>query len=117
MAHALEFCTTYQLALVVDTPVAERHVLQLNASLASHMAGADGPLQVWLERRRDEVDAHIVGVAGLAISRKTTNEDDRADVERIQAAASHILEQSCPGVDTLKGLRCPGVAVGRVSAC
>lgn len=92
LTHPLAKATTFQLALIVDTLLAERHLLQLNASLASHMVGAGGAVQTWLEARRDEVDATVVELARLALYRAdAASQDDQDDLVHIRDAASSIL--------------------------
>lgn len=85
--HPLSNATTFQLALVVDTLMAQRQLLQLHASLTTHMAGPGSDLHKWMDDRLEEIDATVRDVARVAAIRCDGSEDARADLERINCAA------------------------------
>jgi hypothetical protein len=91
--HPLAGATTFQLGLVADTLLAERQLLQLHASLASHMASAGNQTQTWLEHRIGEIDAQIVDILRMATNRDH-DEDSRDYLELMTGKVRHIMEES-----------------------
>lgn len=98
--HPLQTATTYQLAIVVDTLLAERHLLQLHASLASHMSGADNVVQSWLDARRQETDANLADIYRLLmVASIDGDEDAKADHDQALNKARAIIRENCDLID------------------
>lgn len=92
--HPLSSATTFQLALVIDTLMAERQLIQLQASLATHMAGPGSDLHLWLEDRLEEIDATVQEVLRVAIYQCEHTADSQDDIERMSRIA-HLVIKEC----------------------
>lgn len=93
ITHPLATATTFHLALLVDTLLAERQLVQLHHSLASHMGLPGNTVEIWLEARLGEIDANIVDIVRLAADRD--HDADGVDhLAAMKARAGRVLDEN-----------------------